>query len=317
MHRHGEHARQARHAGQGHRHDHGAETSERRLLWAMALTAAILLAETAGGLLAGSLALLADAAHMLTDLGALVLAHAGIRLGRRPADPKRSFGYRRLEVLVAFANGVILMALTLWIVIEAAQRLYQPVQVLSGWMLAVAGLGLAANLGAYGLLRGGARESIGIAGAMAHVLGDLLGSIAAILAAAVILATGWTPIDPLLSLAVSALILRSAWDLLRRSGHILLEGTPEDVDPAEVARAASRIDGVRTAHHVHVWSLTSGRRIATLHLKLEDGAAPGAAMAAVRTMLHEGFAIEHSTIELDIGEPDRAGCAQDAPERPA
>jgi cobalt-zinc-cadmium efflux system protein len=317
MHRHGEHARQARHAGQGHRHDHGAETSERRLLWAMALTAAILLAETAGGLLAGSLALLADAAHMLTDLGALVLAHAGIRLGRRPADPKRSFGYRRLEVLVAFANGVILMALTLWIVIEAAQRLYQPVQVLSGWMLAVAGLGLAANLGAYGLLRGGARESIGIAGAMAHVLGDLLGSIAAILAATVILATGWTPIDPLLSLAVSALILRSAWDLLRRSGHILLEGTPEDVDPAEVARAASRIDGVRTAHHVHVWSLTSGRRIATLHLKLEDGAAPGAAMAAVRTMLHEGFAIEHSTIELDIGEPDRAGCAQDAPERPA
>ena len=317
MHRHGEHARQARHAGQGHRHDHGAETSERRLLWAMALTAAILLAETAGGLLAGSLALLADAAHMLTDLGALVLAHAGIRLGRRPADPKRSFGYRRLEVLAAFANGVILMALTLWIVIEAAQRLYQPVQVLGGWMLAVAGLGLAANLGAYALLRSGARESIGIAGAMAHVLGDLLGSIAAILAAAVILATGWTPIDPLLSLAVSALILRSAWDLLRRSGHILLEGTPEDVDPAEVARAASRIDGVRTAHHVHVWSLTSGRRIATLHLKLEDGAAPGAAMAAVRTMLHEGFAIEHSTIELDIGEPDRAGCAQDVPERPA
>jgi cobalt-zinc-cadmium efflux system protein len=316
MHRHGEHAGQARHAGHGLRHDHGAETSERRLLWAMALTAAILLAETAGGLLAGSLALLADAAHMLTDLGALVLAHAGIRLGRRPADPKRSFGYRRLEVLAAFANGVILMALTLWIVIEAAQRLYQPVQVLGGWMLAVAGLGLAANLGAYALLRSGARESIGIAGAMAHVLGDLLGSIAAILAAAVILATGWTPIDPLLSLAVSALILRSAWDLLRRSGHILLEGTPEDVDPAEVARAASRIDGVRTAHHVHVWSLTSGRRIATLHLKLEDGAAPGAAMAAVRTMLHEGFAIEHSTIELDIGEPDRTGCAQDVPERP-
>jgi cobalt-zinc-cadmium efflux system protein len=317
MHRQGEHARGARDAGHGHRHDHATETSERRLLWAMALTAAILLAETAGGLVAGSLALLADAAHMLTDLGALVLAHAGIRLGRRPADPKRSFGYRRLEVLAAFANGVILMALTLWIVIEAAQRLYQPAPVLGGWMLGVAALGLAANLGAYALLRGGARESIGIAGAMAHVLGDLLGSIAAILAATVILATGWTPIDPLLSLAVCTLILRSAWDLLRRSGHILLEGTPEDVDPAEVARAASLIDGVKAAHHVHVWSLTSGRRIATLHLKLEDGAAPGAAMAAVRTMLHEGFAIEHSTIELDIGEPDRAGCAQDAPERPA
>jgi cobalt-zinc-cadmium efflux system protein len=318
MNRHSDHAPRFGGAGHGHPgHHHAVEASERRLLWAMALTAGFLLAEVAGGLLAGSLALLADAAHMLTDLGALVLAHAGIRLGRRPADPRRSFGYRRMEVLAAFANGVILMLLTLWIVVEAAQRLYQPVPVLGGWMLAVAVMGLLANLGAFGLLRGGARESIGIAGAMAHVVGDLLGSLAAILAAGVILATGWTPIDPLLSLAVSALILRSGWGLLRRSGHILLEGTPEDVDPGEVARAASRVGGVRAAHHVHVWSLTSGRRLATLHLKLEDGAAPAEALSSVRAMLKMRFAIEHSTIELDMGEADRPGCAEEGPRRPA
>jgi cobalt-zinc-cadmium efflux system protein len=259
-----------------------------------------MLAEVAGGLWSGSLALIADAGHMLTDLGALGLAHAGMRLGRRPADSRRSFGYRRLEVLAAFANGVILILLTLWIALEAVMRLFQPVPVLGGAMLSIALLGLAVNIAAFALLRSGARQSIGMAGALAHVLGDLLSSVATIAAAAVILATGWTPVDPLLSLLVSAMILRSGWDLLRRSGHILLEGTPEDVDPEEVARAAAKLDGVAAAHHVHVWSLTSGRRLATLHLRLAPDAAPGQAMAAVRAMLRTQFEIEHSTIELDL-----------------
>jgi cobalt-zinc-cadmium efflux system protein len=266
----------------------------------MAITGGFMLAEVAGGLLTGSLALIADAGHMLTDLGALGLAHAGMRLGRRPADPRRSFGYRRLEVLAAFANGVILILLTLWIAMEAVMRLFEPVPVLGGAMLSIALLGLAVNIAAYALLRTGARHSIGMAGALAHVVGDLFGSVATILAAAVILATGWTPIDPILSLAVAAMILRSGWDLMRRSGHILLEGTPEDIDPAEVARAAAKLDGVAAAHHVHVWSLTSGRRLATLHLQLAPDAAPAEAMAAVRAMLRTRFEIEHSTIELDL-----------------
>lgn len=287
----------------GHGHDHADEAPERRLLWAMGLTGGFMLAEVAGGILSGSLALIADAGHMLTDLGALGLAHAGMRLGRRPADPRRSFGYRRLEVLAAFANGVILLLLTLWIAVEAVRRLFEPVAVLGAAMLSVALLGLLVNIVVFALLRSGARHHIGVAGALAHVLGDLLGSLATVLAAVVILATGWAPIDPILSVAVAALILRSGWDLLRRSGHILLEGTPEDIDPAEVARAAAALEGVAAAHHVHVWSLTSGRHLATLHLKLTGAATQGATLAAVRAMLRTRFAIEHSTIELDL-DPD-------------
>ena len=296
-----------------HAHPHSAtaqdhfrtvENSEHRLLWAMLLTGCLLIAEVVGGILSGSLALLADAGHMLTDLGALGLAHAGMRLGRRPADSQRSFGYRRLEVLAAFANGVVLWLLTLWIAVEAIRRLFTPIAVLGGPMLAIAAAGLAVNLGAFALLRGGARHNIGIAGALVHVLSDLLGSVATIAAAGVILATGWTPIDPILSLAVAVLILRSGWQLLRRSGHILLEGTPEDVDPAEVARAAAAVDGVAAAHHVHVWSLTSGRRLATLHLRLAKGAVASEALASIRSMLQARFAIEHSTIEVDGDSPE-------------
>ena len=296
-----------------HAHAHAAAAPERRLLWAMGLTGGFMLAEVVGGILSGSLALIADAGHMMTDLGALGLAHAGMRLGRRPADAKRSFGYRRLEVLAAFANGVILILLTLWIAAEGVLRLLNPVPVLGSAMLAIAVVGLAVNIAAYALLRPGAREDIGMAGALAHVLGDLLGSAATILAAIVILATGWVPIDPILSLAVSALILRSGWDLLRRSGHILLEGTPEDVDLGELARAAAEIEGVAAARHVHAWSLTSGRRLATLHLRLTERAAPAQALAEVRRMLRTRFDIDHSTIELDLDPPDAANGHQDPP----
>jgi cobalt-zinc-cadmium efflux system protein len=284
----------------GHGHAHDERISERRLIWAMALTGGFMLAEVVGGILSGSLALIADAGHMLTDLGALGLAHAGMRLGRRPADARRSFGYRRLEVLAAFANGVVLLVLTLWIALEAGLRLFHPVPVAGGAMLTIALLGLSVNIAAFALLRAGARHNIGMAGALAHVLGDLLGSAATVLAAAIIVATGWTPVDPLLSLGVAALILRSGWDVLRRAGHILLEGTPEDIDLAEIARAAKGLDGVAGAHHVHVWSLTSGRRLATLHLQLTPGTAPAEAMTAVRAMLRTRYEIEHSTIELDF-----------------
>jgi len=304
---HRRHDHHARHDHGHHGHDHGlgghvhrpkGADAERRILWAMALTGAFMVAEVLGGILSGSLALLADAGHMLTDVAALALAHAGIRFGQRPADPKRSYGYRRLEVLAAFVNGIVLLGLTAWIAVEAVQRFMVPVPILSTAMLVIATLGLLANIASFAILRGG-EGSVNIAGALAHVIGDLLGSVAAIVAALVILWTGWTPIDPLLSLFVAVLIVRSGWKIVSRAGHILLEGTPEGMDPAEIRAGLMGVAGVADAHHVHVWSLTSGSAVATLHLRLHAGAQPGAVMLAVKRHLAESFGITHSTVEID------------------
>lgn len=299
------------HGAGGHVHRPTGADAERRILWAMALTGGFMFAEIVGGIVSGSLALLADAGHMLTDVGALALAHAGIRFGRRPADPQRSYGYRRLEVLAAFVNGIVLLALTAWIAVEAVQRFMAPVPILSTTMLVIATLGLLANLGSLAILRGG-ESSVNVAGALAHVLGDLLGSLAAIAAAVVILWTGWTPIDPLLSLFVAVLIVRSGWQIVRRAGHILLEGTPEGIDPAEVRASLVGVPGVADAHHVHVWSLTSGSPVATLHVSLAPGAQPGSVLLAVKLHLAKAFGITHSTVEID---PD-GHCADHARDEP-
>jgi cobalt-zinc-cadmium efflux system protein len=319
-HRH--HHHHARHDHGHHGHDHGVgghthrptgADAERRILWAMALTGAFMVAEVIGGILSGSLALLADAGHMLTDVAALALAHAGIRFGQRPADPRRSYGYRRLEVLAAFVNGIALLALTAWIAFEAIQRFMAPVPILSGMMLAIGVVGLLVNLTSFAILRGGA-TSVNVAGALAHVLGDMLGSVAAIVAAVVILGTGWTPIDPLLSLFVAVLIVRSGWQIVRRAGHILLEGTPEGMDPVEIRNSLVGVPGVADAHHVHVWSLTSGSPVATLHVRLAPGAQPSSVLVAVKLHLAKAFGITHSTVEIDP-EDHCADHAQDEPGR--
>jgi cobalt-zinc-cadmium efflux system protein len=303
----GRHHHHARHDHGRHGHHHGpgghvhrptGADAERRILWAMALTGGFMIAEVVGGILSGSLALLADAGHMLTDVAALALAHAGIRFGQRPADPRRSYGYRRLEVLAAFVNGIVLLALTAWIAVEAVQRFMAPVEILSLPMLVIAVLGLLVNLASFAILRSGA-ESVNVASALAHVIGDLLGSLAAIGAALVIMATGWTPIDPLLSLLVAVLIVRSGWQIVRRAGHILLEGTPEGMDPADIRASIAYVRGVADAHHVHVWSLTSGSPVATLHLRLLPGADAGAVLVSVKQRLAETFGITHSTVEID------------------
>jgi cobalt-zinc-cadmium efflux system protein len=286
-------------AAHDHSHAHGADASERRIFWAMLLTGGFMLVEAVGGVLSGSLTLLADAGHMLTDVGALALAYGGVRLGRRPADPRRSYGYRRLEVLAAFVNGVMLLALTVWIAIEAVRRFLEPVEILSGPMLAIAAAGLLVNVGALWILHGGDQENINIRGALAHVVGDLLGSLAAIVAAVVILATGWTPIDSILSLFVAFLIVRSGLAVVRRSGHILLEGAPEGIDAEAIERDLATVPGVEDAHHVHVWSLTSGRLLATLHLRLAPDARPGEVLPAVKARLLDRFGIAHSTVEID------------------
>lgn len=289
-----------------HAHAGAAGLDERRLRIATMLTATFCVVEAAGGALAGSLALLADAAHMLTDAMALGLAWLAARLSRRPADELRSFGYHRLQVLAAFVNGVAFFAVVAWIFYEAVERIGSPQPVRGGLMLAVGAAGLAVNLLVWRLLSAG-HGNLNVRAAAVHVLGDLLGSVAAITAAFVILATGWTPIDPILSVLVGALILRSAWFVVRESGHILLLGTPADRDVDAIRqKLVEAVPEVQDIHHVHLWSLTPEHPILTLHVAVAADAEFAAVLEAVKTVLVEEFRISHSTIQL---EP--AGCTDE------
>jgi len=288
-----------------HHHDHPAHAGnshrrESRLLLAFVLTALTLLAEAVGGWLSGSLALLADAAHMLVDAGALFFAWLGVRFARRPADARRSFGYARMEVLVGYTNAVAQFALVAWILVEALLRFGDPRPILSGTMLVVALGGLAVNAFVFAVLSGHDHADINSAAARLHVLGDLLGSLAAVAAALLIAGFGWLWADPLLSVAVSLLILGNAWRLLRHSAHILLEGTPEGIDGGRVASVvANEAEGVREAHHVHVWQLAGGYPIATLHVRLREDADPDRSLASIHAVLRDRFHIGHATVQFD------------------
>ena len=268
----------------------------------MLLTGGFMAVEVAGGLASGSLALLADAGHMLTDAVALSFAWIAFRLARRPADARRSYGYHRFQILAAFVNGVVLMAIVAWIAFEALQRLREPVEVLGGLMLAVAGVGLAVNLLSFAILHGGNRENLNVRGALLHVASDLLGSLAAIIAAVVIIVTGWTPIDPLLSVLVALLILRSAWRLVRQSTHVLLEGTPAEIDvsrlKSELVAAVPEVDDV---HHVHVWTLASGKLVMTLHAHVRDDANAEQVLRTILAISRERFGVSHVTVQIEHG----------------
>jgi len=294
------------HHGHSHVHGQGAD-NERRVLWALVLTAGFMGAEVAGGLISGSLALLADAAHMLTDAAALALAWFAFRIARRPADAKRSYGYHRGQVLAAFVNGAVLIAIVFWIFFEAVQRLRDPLPV-QGWtMLSVAALGLVVNIAAFLILHGGDRQNLNLRGAAAHVLGDLLGSVAAIIGALVILWTGWTPIDPILSLLVGLLVLRSAWLIVRESAHILLEGTPAEIDPQGLRQALMEdIPALQDVHHVHAWSLTPERPLLTLHAQVGESADAQATLVRIKQVLAKRFGIDHSTVQIE-----RDSCGDD------
>jgi cobalt-zinc-cadmium efflux system protein len=285
----------------GHSHHQGhVHSNQRRVGWAALLTGCFMVAEAVGGVLSGSLALLADAGHMLTDAAALALAWLAFRIARRPSDWKRTYGFHRFQVLAAYSNGLTLVFIALAILYEAVQRLRAPGEILGGPMLAVAVAGLAVNLAAFFVLHGAERENLNVKGAMLHVVSDLLGSAAAIAAALVILWTGWTPIDPLLSVLVAVLILRSAWFLVAESGHILLQGTPRGLDiPALKNDLMASVPGVEDVHHVHVWSLTEDKRMATLHVRVAEPADAARVSAAVKARLRERFRIEHATVEVE------------------
>ncbi|HQR11767.1 MAG TPA: cation diffusion facilitator family transporter [Casimicrobiaceae bacterium] len=291
-----------------HGHDHGghahlAEAANglgvRRALWlALLLTAGFAIIEGIGGWLAGSLALLSDAGHMTTDVAALGLALFANAIGRRPPTLRASYGYGRAEVLAAFVNAIVMLGVVAAIAIEAVRRLLEPTPVAGPMVLGIATAGLLVNIVCAWLLSGSS-GSINARGALIHVLGDLLGSLAAIVAGGVIMATGWMPIDPILSLVVSLLILRSTLALLRQSTGVLMEGVPGHLDYNEIGKALARLPGVSGVHDLHVWNMTAERPALSAHISLTNGAAWPQTLARAQRMLAKEFAIEHVTLQPD------------------
>lgn len=277
------------------------------MLIALVLTFSFMLVEVVGGIWSGSLALLADAGHMLADVGALGLAWVAFGLAARPTDSRRTYGYERFEVLAAFVNGLVLAALAVWIVIEGIGRLNSPRDILSTPMLAVAVCGLLVNTVAFRVLHGGERENLNMRAALYHVAGDILGSVAAIIAAVVIMTTGWVAIDPLLSFLVAGLVLWGAVTLVRRSAHILLEGAPPQFDPDDIRNhLLAALPELSDVHHVHVWGLTETRPLVTLHAVIDSnrpagGGDPVVVLDRIKAELRDHFAITHVTVQVETG----------------
>lgn len=300
-----------------HPHSHSSDhtpavthDNERTVLTAFLITVSFMVVEVIGGLISGSLALLADAAHMLVDSAALALAYGAFRLGRRFADNKRTFGYLRLEVIAGLINAITLMVIAIWIVFEAWDRFHHPQTILVGPMLAVGITGLLVNLGVLRLLTRGDTQQLNLQGAVLHVIGDLLSSVAAVTAAVVIALTDWTAIDTLLSLLVSALIFFSAARLLGKALHLLLEGSPAHARPDAIAQhLMAAVPEMAAVHHIHVWQITSGRTLATLHVHPHHS---GDARLVAEKVTHElktHFDIEHPTVAIDWEAEPQTPCS--------
>ena len=281
-----------------HRHD----SNMRHVLIALVITGAFMIVEVIGGILSGSLALLADAGHMLTDTMALALAAVAFKVSQRPADTRLTYGYQRFQILAAFVNGLSLLLIVGWILFEAAQRFISPQEVMGRTMLVIAALGLVVNIISFAVLHSGDKENLNIRGAALHVAGDLLGSVAAIVAAIIIIYTGWMQIDPILSIAVAILILKSAWALVKRSAHVLLEGAPEWLDIGVMREhLVANIPEVSSIHHVHVWGMTPQDLMLTMHVCVTAAPTdPTDVIRRVKAQLKDEYGIGHSTIELEV-----------------
>jgi cobalt-zinc-cadmium efflux system protein len=287
----------ASHGGRGH--DHTREASQRTLLIVLVLTFGYMLAEAVGGFLANSLALLSDAGHMLTDVAALTLSLFAVRFASRPATPRKTYGFYRLEILAALANGVTLIVLSILICIEAYRRLRSP-ETVQGWTLVwISTGGLAVNLISAWLLSHFHDENLNIRGALLHVLGDLLGSVAAIAAGVMIVWRGWVWADPAFSVIISVLIIYSSWRLVADAVNVLLEGTPSHINAAAVEEAMRTVAGVRAVHDLHIWTITSGRHAVTAHVVINDASESYRLLREVREMLAGRFALTHSTIQIE------------------
>lgn len=290
-------------AGHSHMERPGAQTAagrhKYRLYITLALTCSFMAIEVVGGLWTGSLALLADAAHMLTDAGGLALALLAIRFAERPATPANTFGYVRMEILSALANAVVLLLLTIYILYEAYQRFLDPPDIIGGPMLAVAVAGLVVNLIGMKLLSGGSQESLNVKGAYFEVLADMLGSLGVIVAAIIVLLTGWRIIDPIVGAGIGLFIVPRTWILLKQAVHILMEGTPPEIDMALLESRLGGIEGVIAVHDLHVWTITSGVDAMSCHLVVRDMAAAKATLLAAQTAMKDEFGLTHTTIQIE------------------
>lgn len=283
-----------------------ASTTLTALNVGFALTAGFAVVEAVGGWLAGSLALIADAGHMATDAASFAVALVAQFVARRPPSSRASFGYARAEVLAAFVNALAMLALVVWIAVEAVARLLAPVPVQGAVVMIVAIVGLLLNLFVAWMLSR-ARGSINARGALLHVFGDILGSVAAIVAGAVIAFTGWTPIDPILSVAVALLILRSTVALLRESGAVLMERVPAHLSYEDVGRALARLPGVTGVHDLHIWTMSADRPALSAHVTLAEGVQWPVTLASAQALLAREFGIDHVTLQPTWPAPRRDG----------
>ena len=283
-----------------HTHALPSTENERALRFALALTGSFLVAEVIGGVLTGSLALISDAAHMLTDAAALAIALAAIRIARRPADRRRTYGYHRFEILAAAFNAMLLFAVALYILVEAYRRFTSPPEIHSVGMLVIASIGLIVNLISIRLLSGGQSNSLNVKGAYLEVWSDLLGSIGVIVGAVVIQLTGWSWVDPLVAVAIGLWVLPRTWILLKDSLNILLEGVPEGIDLEEVEQAMLAVPGVLGVHDLHVWALTTGKTSLTAHVVYDQTYSPEDALKpALQTVLANRFRVVHTTLQCE------------------
>jgi cobalt-zinc-cadmium efflux system protein len=289
------------HSCHGHTHDHGRENNKKGLMFALFITTGIMLLEFFGGLVTHSLALLSDSGHMLSDAGSLALSLVAMWFAARPASPRKTYGFYRFEILAALFNGVTLIVIAGFIIWEAIARFFSPPEVASLSMMGIAMIGLAANLlSAWSLMRkGDVKENINLRSAYLHILGDALGSLGAITAGLLIYFFSWYIADPIMSVFVSLLILRSAWGIVNHAVHILMEGTPITVEPQEVERLLLSIKGVLNVHDLHIWTITSGLDSLSCHLLIEDGSDSQEILKEAIQSIEERFKIQHTTIQIE------------------
>jgi cobalt-zinc-cadmium efflux system protein len=286
----------------GHSHAHGSARNRKRLAWTLALAAVYMVAELVGGLISNSLALLADAGHMLSDTGALALSLFALWMAQKPATPRRTYGYYRTEILAALANAATLIAISLVIFIEAFQRFQHPEPVMGLTVMWIAAGGLAVNVIGLLVLHGGKDESLNIRGAWLHMLTDALGSVGAILGGLAVWAFGWMWADPAVSVAIAVLVLYSSWHLLRESLNVLLEGTPPHIDLEAVRAAMLGVNGVEEVHDLHVWTITSGLDAMSGHVVVGERTVrreSGEILSDLHCMLHDRFGLHHLTIQIE------------------
>jgi len=288
-----------------HSHSHSAaNANQRRLLIALAITALMTVVELVGGVLSNSLALLGDAGHMFTDTLALGLSVVALTLAKRPASQTRTYGFHRAEVLAALTNGTILVLICGFIFYESYQRLVSPPEVRGSLMLVVAAIGFLANLIGILILRSASRDNLNVKGAFLHMWGDTISSIGVIVASVIILVTGWTMVDPIISIFIGLLILRGAISLVLESSDILLEAVPKHLDVTQISSALKEIEGIRDVHDLHLWTITSGIYALSCHLLIEDRMVSSSShvVEQVNQALSQKFGIGHSTLQLECEE---------------